>query len=128
VSLLLDTHALIWLLLDSEKLSVRARDAILLPEATLFATAASAWEMATKYRLGRLPEVEYLLANFAHVLRDAAITPLMLSFEHGVRAGLLDNEHKDPFDRMIAAQAIVENLSVITIDPKIAALGARVIW
>ena len=128
MKLLLDTHALIWWLNDNPKLSEVARAAIVEPTNDVFVSAATAWEMATKVRRGRLPEAVQVVADF-HALLDAQeFEPLMVTTRHGLMAGGITGDHRDPFDRMIAAQAISERMSVNTIDPAIASMGETVIW
>lgn len=126
--LLLDTHALIWWLNDNPRLSPVARAAIVDPANDVFVSAATAWEMATKVRRGRLPEAVQVVADFHKLLDAQEFEPLMMSTRHGLMAGGLPGDHNDPFDRMIAAQAIAEAMSVITIDPAIAGMGATIVW
>lgn len=126
--LLLDTHALLWWLFDDARLSAPARLAIARTENECLVSAASAWEIATKHRIGKLPEAGDVPARLGDYIRHAGFRALPISVEHALEAGRMVHDHKDPFDRMIAAQARVEGVAVATIDPAIAALGARVLW
>jgi PIN domain nuclease of toxin-antitoxin system len=126
--LLLDTHAFLWWLADDPRLSRRARAAIGDPSRTVYLSPASAWEIATKHRIGRLPEARELLADFPGILARAGFQELAISTKHAVLAGTLEGAHRDPFDRMLAAQALCENLQVVTADDALGALGARCLW
>jgi len=128
MKLLLDTHALLWWLADDLRLSQRARSAIADPERTVYSSPANAWEIATKHRIGRLPEAQELLADFSGILTRAGIEELPVTCKHAVLAGTLPGAHRDPFDRMLAAQALCETLEVVTVDEAIATLGARCLW
>lgn len=128
MKLLLDTHALLWWLADDARLSVTARDAIADPERTIYASPASAWEIATKHRIGRLPEARELLADFSGILARARFEELPITTKHAVLAGTLAGAHRDPFDRMLVAQALCEGLEVVTMDEAIGTLGARCLW
>jgi PIN domain nuclease of toxin-antitoxin system len=128
MSLLLDTHALVWHFLDSPRLPEALKEKIDDPETIVFVSAASAWEIATKFRIGRFAEAEALVSNLPGYIREYRFTPLPITFEHGWRAGLLAGAHKDPFDRMLAAQAIEEKLGLVSADPALAALGAKIVW
>ena len=128
MKLLLDTHTLIWWLNDNSKLSATARAAIANPGNDVFVSAATAWELATKVRRGRLPEAARIVADLHELLDQEEFEPLMVTTRHGLIAGALTGSHNDPFDRMLVAQAQSENMSIITIDPAIAALGSRTVW
>jgi PIN domain nuclease of toxin-antitoxin system len=125
---LLDTHALLWWLADDARLSTRVRTVIGDPEQTVYLSPASAWEIATKHRIGRLPEARELLADFPGIIHRAGFEELPIATKHAVLAGTLPGPHRDPFDRMIAAQALCENLEIITVDCALGALGARCLW
>jgi PIN domain nuclease of toxin-antitoxin system len=128
MKLLLDTHALLWWLADDVRLSHAAREAIADPRRTVYSSPASAWEIATKCRIGRLPEARELLADFSGMLVRAGFEELPITTKHAVLAGALAGDHRDPFDRMLAAQALCESLEVVTIDAALAVLGARCLW
>jgi PIN domain nuclease of toxin-antitoxin system len=128
VKLLLDTHALLWWFLDDQRLPSRIDALFDDPNNTLFVSAATSWELATKHRNGKLREAAYVVANLPDLVSRCKFTPLPITLEHGNRAGLLPGSHKDPFDRMLAAQAIVDDLGLVTLDPEMAKLGAHVVW
>jgi PIN domain nuclease of toxin-antitoxin system len=94
----------------------------------IYVSAASAWEIATKYRLGKLPQALALVEDFVTVIRAAGYLPLPISLEHALRAGRLAPDHKDPFDRMLAAQAIHEDLALISNDERLDIFGVRREW
>jgi PIN domain nuclease of toxin-antitoxin system len=125
---LLDTHALLWWLSDDTALTRSARKTIADTKNTLIVSAASAWEIATKVRLGRLPSANDLAADFSGHLDRDGFELLGISAEHGIRAGLLPGPHKDPFDRMLIAQAQAENMPIITNETIFESYGVRRIW
>jgi PIN domain nuclease of toxin-antitoxin system len=124
--LLLDTHALIWWLIDSPRLSQAARAAIADPQHAVLATAVSGYEIANKERLGRLPG--RLTEILPQVLRKGRISIHPLSLEHLIAAGRLPGPHRDPWDRLIMAQALLDDLIVVTIDPVFRDYGVPVRW
>jgi PIN domain nuclease of toxin-antitoxin system len=123
--ILLDTHALIWWSQDSPRLSASARGAIMASAGAAFVSAASAYEADYKTRTSRLPP---LVGPLAAIIIAEGFQPLPISLAHAARAASFAHAHRDPWDRIIAAQAIVEGLSVVTKDAAIAELGARVVW
>ena len=125
--LLLDTHTLIWWATDDSALTSRARDRIAGSEEVLV-SAATAWEMAIKVSLGRLPSAFDLVTNFEDSLRSRGFQVLAISAAHGIRAGLLPGPHKDPFDRMLIAQAQAENLAIVSSDQIFDRYGVRRVW
>jgi PIN domain nuclease of toxin-antitoxin system len=127
-SLLLDTHALLWWLAEPEKLSMPARAAIADPAATVFVSAASGWELATKARLGKLSGAEGLLRDLPSLLQDQGFQPLAVQLRHGVHAGGYRQAHRDPFDRLLAAQAELEGLQLVSLDPALATFPCRLLW
>jgi PIN domain nuclease of toxin-antitoxin system len=129
VKLLLDTHTFIWWALgDSKRVSMRARKAVEARAATIYLSAVSAYEMTYKHRAGDLPKIGSLLLRLDDDLAERGFLTLPVSFEHGRRAGELADEHGDPFDRLLAAQAIVENMAIVSNDEKLSALGALRVW
>ncbi|SRR5579884_52494 len=113
---LIDTHALLWAVIGDKRLSRTAQEAVESFETDMFVSAASAWEICTKYRLGKLPEAENLVGNLGGILAQLGFRELAVSLKHAERAGTLPGGHRDPFDRMLIAQAQTENLSVVTND------------
>lgn len=126
--LLLDTHALVWWWIDDPRLPAAARAAIADPENTVLVSAASAWELATKQRLGKWPEVEALLADFDASLRRSRFGVLAISLAHARAAGGLEGPHRDPFDRMLIAQCRAEGVPVVSGDAVFGQYGVAVIW
>jgi PIN domain nuclease of toxin-antitoxin system len=125
---LLDTHALLWWLSDDPTLSRTARKIIAETKNTILVSAASAWEIAIKVRLGKLPTAANLVSDFCGQVEREGFDLLVISAEHGIRGGLLPGPHKDPFDRMLIAQAQAENLPVITNERVFEAYGVRRLW
>lgn len=128
MKLLLDTHALLWALEMNPRLSARARDALTAPDVATFVSPVSAYEINLKHNLGKLPGAALLAADFAGTLAPFAYTSLPVTLEHAARAGALDLVHKDPFDRILAAQAIVEGMQIVSTDTAFDRLGAKRIW
>jgi len=124
----LDTHALLWWLVDDDSLSLAARRLIERPSNTILVSAVSAWEIGIKVRLGKLPSAEELAADFAGYLAREGFEELGISAEHGIRAGLLAGPHKDPFDRMLVAQCQAENLPLISSDTIFDSYKVRRMW
>ena len=119
--LLLDTHAFLWWLADAPQLSDAARKAIGDERNEVFVSAASGWEIAIKRQLGKLQAPDDLDA----AVEAEGFSHLPISFFHGEQAGLLPGHHRDPFDRMLVAQAQAEGLVIVTADPKLALYGVR---
>lgn len=128
VRALLDTHALIWWLFDDPKLPASAREAIRNPNHHILVSPVSAWEIATKHRLGKLPEAGDLPDRFDHYIAAARFHELPVSVAHALAAGRLPGPHKDPFDRMLIAQARSQGIPIISGDPVFPDYGAKIIW
>ena len=114
--LLLDTHVLLWALGNPSSLSPGARAAIENPRTPVLVSSASAWEIGVKVSLGKLRAP----VDLAEQLRDKRFTPLPVSIAHGLRVGALPLHHRDPFDRLLVAQAQLEGLTIVTRDDRIA--------
>jgi PIN domain nuclease of toxin-antitoxin system len=125
---LLDTHALLWWLSDDPALTRTARKTIAETKNTLVVSAASAWEIAIKVRLGKLPTAIDLAADFSGLIEREGFQLLAISAEHAIRAGLLHGPHKDPFDRMLIAQAQAENIPIISNELSFESYGLRRLW
>ena len=128
MKVLLDTCTLIWATLSPSSLSREARDTISDEANVILVSAASAWEIATKVRLGKLPGAEKLERDYLDVMEDADYTLLDIDTASALRAGRLLAEHRDPFDRMIAAQALGQDIPVLSPDPQLDQFGLRRIW
>jgi PIN domain nuclease of toxin-antitoxin system len=128
VRLLLDTHTYIWVATDDRRLSLKARKAIAANANTIFVSAASAYELVYKHRAGQLPAVGALVLRLEDDLAERDFATLPISFEHGRRAGDLPLGHRNPFDRLLAAQALVEDIAIVSNDENLSALGAKRMW
>jgi PIN domain nuclease of toxin-antitoxin system len=126
--ILLDTHALLWAAFRTDLLSPRARRLIQSQRNEILVSAASAWEITTKYRLGKLPMARVLVEDFVLTIKSAGYVALPITLEHALRAGRFVADHKDPFDRMLAAQAIHEDLALISNDNQLDLFGVRREW
>jgi PIN domain nuclease of toxin-antitoxin system len=125
---LVDTHALLFFWGEPRRLSKRALALLKAPEHRLFVSAASAWEIAAKVRIGKLPGGEPLVRDYVERLLATGFCELGITSAHALRAGSLAGAHRDPFDRMLAAQALTETLPIISQDEALEALGAELVW
>ena len=125
---LLDTHALLWWLDGDPKLSTRARRVIADESNVVLVSAASAWEISTKFRIGKLPGAAEVAADVGGSIARQRFQSIDISVLHAQRAGGLPGPHRDPFDRMIAAQAQIEDVPVITNDPMFGDYNVTRIW
>lgn len=126
--LLLDTHTLIWWVIDSPRLTGPARRAIMDAANDVFVSAASAWEIATKTRIGKLPGMEPLSTNIGATIVAEGFTPLPIAVPHAERAGGLPGPHKDPFDRMLIAQALTDELHLVSNEVIFDQYGVARVW
>ena len=122
--LLLDTHAFLWWLTGDEALSDTARTAIADEGNEIFVSAASAWEITTKHRIGKLPGAAAIVADLDAVISSQGFIGLPIGVRHGQVAGALPGPHRDPFDRMLVAQAMLENLVLVSNEQAFDAYGA----
>ena len=125
---LLDTHAFLWFVTDDDKLSSDARSIIKKSNNEVYFSAASAWEMSIKVRLGRLTIEEDLEPFIIKQLAENNFSTLSITIFHSIYTSKLPEIHKDPFDRMIVAQSKVENLSLISNDKNIKKYKVPVVW
>ncbi len=126
--LLLDTHTVLWWFFDSPQLSAAAQAAIADPVNLVAARAASAWEVASKYRLGKLPEAQAAVVRWQEMLAVDGFVHAMIGTAHGLRAGAYDSVHRDPFDRVLAAQAELDDYVIVTSDTAFASFPVRTLW
>jgi len=127
--LLLDTHAYVWALTEPARLSRRARTAIEASSNAVLVSAATAWEMAIKHRAGKWPEAEILLAQHDDLTSRLGTQTLDISAADAIRAGSLDWDHADPFDRMLAAQSLLHRAALVTRDAAFNHLrGLTIVW
>lgn len=125
--MILDTHVFLWWLFDDPRLSQRLRHAISDPGQLILVSSASVWEIATKYRLGKLPEAAEIAHNVPHWIVKAGFSALSISPTHAQLAGEWDHNHRDPFDRMLAAQARIENMPLATDDSMLKTFGIEIL-
>jgi PIN domain nuclease of toxin-antitoxin system len=128
VRLLLDTHALIWALLGSGELTDRVRRMLGDPSNEIYVSAASAWEIAVKHRIDKLPEARDVALHLAAHIRKARFASLPISLDHALAAGALAGPHKDPFDRMLIAQAQIEQLTLVSADRVFQDFDVALLW
>ena len=117
VKYLIDTHTFLWVVLDDPKLSEKAKRAIKDKKADIFVSPVTAYEILNKHRIGKLPEYAYIAENFLDIFYKLGAKELLINIEHFHFAGKMDWPHRDPFDRMLAAQAFTERMTLITNDP-----------
>jgi len=125
---LLDTHALLWWALNDPRRSTRAGATLASFDTEVFVSAASAWEVATKFRIGKLPGAGLMAQDFSARVERLGFRELPITVEHGQRAGLLPGSHRDPFDRMLMAQAQAENLPIVSNEELFDEYHVRRIW
>jgi PIN domain nuclease of toxin-antitoxin system len=125
---LLDTHAFLWWLDGDRHLSARARRIIADENNIVLVSAASAWEIATKVRIGKLPGATEVAADVPGCIAHQRFESLDITTLHAERAGRLPGDHRDPFDRMLAAQAQIENLPIVTNDEVFDAFAVTRVW
>lgn len=117
--LLLDTHVFLWALAEPKKLSTKARNAITKLENSVYVSPMTAYELSFKHHQGKLPSGAAVVASFGRQVAHLYASELAISAPHALAAGQLDWEHKDPFDRILAAQAMVEGLTLVTADQEL---------
>jgi PIN domain nuclease of toxin-antitoxin system len=128
VRLLLDTHALLWWLDGDKRLSLKARRAMANESNSILVSAASAWEITTKARLGKLPGATDVAADVAACVASQGFLPLGITLLHAQRAGRLPGAHRDPFDRMLIAQSQIEDVALVSDDKAFDTFDVRRFW
>lgn len=126
--LLLDTHALLWLDAEPNKIPESTREAVSDPQSSIFVSAASAYEISLKNRTGKLPGAERLIEQFANRLAAYRFQILDITSAHAIAAGRLDLRHRDPFDRLLIAQALGEDLTLVSNEKLFESFGVRRLW
>ena len=121
--MLLDTHVFLWWLFDDPRLSANLREQIADPDLSIHVSTASVWEIATKFRIGKLPDAADVAQDTPAWIIKSGFTPLPISPIHAQLAGSWDIPHRDPFDRMLAAQSHIESLPLASNDPAMALFG-----
>jgi PIN domain nuclease of toxin-antitoxin system len=128
LQVLLDTHALLWWLMDHPSLPASIHQVLAQKSNRIYVSAASAWEISTKARLGKLDGAADLVRDFPGYLEREQFLSFPITVEHAARAGMLPGHHRDPFDRMLAAQAQAENMPIVSSDPAFDAFGVQRLW
>lgn len=126
--LLLDTHALLWWLAGASSLTRKVRLAIESDDNDIFVSAVSAWEIATKFRIGKLPEAAAVATDVAGTVRAEGFSELAVSIVHAERAGALGGPHRDPFDRMLIAQSLTDGLTLVSNERAFDRYGVARLW
>lgn len=126
MKVLFDTHSLVWWLQDDYRVGERGMKALKDPGTTALVSAVTAFELANKFRIGKWPDVGPLLQVFEQAMLDEGFELLPISAQHALLAGRLPGTHRDPFDRLLAAQSILERCPIISNDPAMKELGAEV--
>ena len=126
--ILLDTHAFLWWLAGSDRLPVTARRVIEDESNDKLVSAATAWEIATKYRIGKLPGAGAVADDMVGAIAGEGFDELPITVDDAARAGALPGPHRDPFDRMLIAQAMSRNLVLLSVDPLFDRYGVRRFW
>lgn len=128
MKLLLDTHTLLWWWTNDPQLTAKAKRLIASDGNTVLVSAASAWEIATKTRLGKLEIGPMALQRFHDLVQSDGFAHLPMTWQHAVHAGGLALDHRDPFDRMLAAQSLLEDAVLVTKDAAFGVFSTRVVW
>lgn len=128
MKLLLDTHTFLWAVSGDSRLSKKSQAALGSFENELLFSAVTAWEITTKFRIGKLPGVEPLLSGLSSTLRRLGFQELPITVDHTRSAGLLKSAHRDPFDRMLIAQAIAEECLLVSNEKLFDAFGVKRLW
>ena len=126
--LLLDTHAFLWWTLDDAQLSALAREAIASPDNLVYVSAATAWEIAIKASLGRVEAPQDLEGFMTEEMRRSSFRPLAVDLRHALAVRNLPLHHRDPFDRLLVAQALREELTLVSGDPQVTRYPVTVLW
>ena len=128
MNLLLDTHVFLWLLFDDDRLGQKQNELLDDQSINKYLSSVSIFEIATKARSGKLILPPLYAGRLSAIYNDFEYLPLAVGVLHADMAGNLVSTHKDPFDRLLAAQSIVENMPIMTVDAKLQELGAEVVW
>lgn len=125
---LLDSHALLWWWFDPDRLSTAVRELLGDPATPVRVSAASVWELSLKHHQGKLPELSGAIADLPGLLQADGFEGLPISLAHGLRAGGYSQPHRDPFDRMLAAQAELDRLVLLTADSQLSTFPCQTLW
>jgi PIN domain nuclease of toxin-antitoxin system len=125
---LIDTHTFLWAIFEPKKLSKTARQTLENAQTSVRVSSVTAWEIATKYRIGKLPLGQAMVGSYAKYLARFAAEELPVTSEHALVAGSFRSAHRDPFDRMLAAQSQCEALPLVTCDAAFREFRIDVLW
>ena len=125
---LLDSHALLWWWFDPDRLSGAVRELLSDPATPVLVSSASVWELSLKHHQGKLPELNDVIADLPGLLQADGFEALPISLAHGLRAGSYSQPHRDPFDRMLAAQAELDRLVLLSADPQLSTFPCQTLW
>ena len=124
----MDTHVLLWWLQNDTRMSPKISDILANPDVRAFVSSASVYEISIKVKLGKMDEAREIELSLLKVVEQEGFEYLAISPEHSLTAGRLNLVHRDPFDRLLAAQSIVEYLPIMTVDKRIDRLGSKTVW
>jgi PIN domain nuclease of toxin-antitoxin system len=125
---LLDSHALLWWWFEPDRLSTAVRELLTNPAMPVLVSAATVWELSLKHHQGKLPELNGAIDDLPGLLQADGFEALPISLAHGLRAGGYSQPHRDPFDRMLAAQAELDRLVLLTADPQLSTFPCQTLW
>ncbi|APD48033.1 type II toxin-antitoxin system VapC family toxin [Synechococcus sp. CS-602] len=125
---LLDSHVLLWWWFDPERLSSAVQALLVDPTSQILVSAASVWELSLKHHRGKLPELEGSIADLQGLLQADGFGGLPITAAHGLRAGAYPQPHRDPFDRVLAAQAKLDRLVLLSADPQLSTFPCQTLW
>ena len=125
---LLDSHVLLWWWFEPERLSKPVATLLSNPSTAILVSAASIWELSLKHHLGKLPELQSAIHDLRNLLQADGFSELAISAAHGLRAGSYQQAHRDPFDRMLAAQAELDRLVLLSADRQLNTFPCHVLW
>jgi PIN domain nuclease of toxin-antitoxin system len=127
-SYLLDSHVLLWWWFDPERLSSAVHALLVEPTSQVLVSAATVWELSIKHHRGKLPELASAIADLTGLLQADGFQGLPITPAHGLRAGAYPQTHRDPFDRVLAAQAELERLVLLSADPQLSTFPCQILW
>ena len=127
-NILLDTHALLWFDQEPDRFSPKVRKALRSKAATIFVSPVSVYELQRKLAIGKLPQAESLIQNFESRIIDYDFRFLPITARHALLAARLEWDHRDPFDRLLVAQAVEERCSLVTTDPRFSDVDVHILW
>lgn len=125
---LIDSHVLLWWWFDADRLSSTVLERLIDPANSILVSAASVWELSLKYHRGKLPELGDAIADLQGLLQADGFIGLPITAAHGLRAGAYPQPHRDPFDRILAAQTELERLVLLTADPQLSTFPCQILW